>query len=162
MGMDIVLDIIQDGKQIKKDLFDGRNYDWFEKLQGEGYDEIDELLPIHRGLPSQAPQEYKKMQERNEDGFYTTFYYMNVKEFKIWFAQYRPDLDAGWITTYEKWLYETKNIIPELGHYLPTGAVTEDWHFIEVQDEYNNFLWLYNILMDENISDNADIVYYFC
>ena len=159
MGMDIMLNIVQDGEQIKENLFDGRNYNWFEKLQSNGCDEIDEFLPVHRGLPSQVPQDYKEMEESDER--YIEFYYMNVKEFKIWFAQYRPDLDAGWITTYEKWLYETKNIIPELSHYLPTDAVIEDWHFIEVEDEYNNFLWLYNILTDENISDNADIVYYF-
>lgn len=159
MGTDIMLNIVQDGEQIKENLFDGRNYDWFDKLQGNGYNEIDNLLPVHRGLPSQVPQCYKEMEESDE--CYIEFYYMNVKEFKIWFTQYRPDLDAGWITTYEKWLYETKNIIPELAHHLPTDVVTEDWHFIEVEDEYNNFLWLYNILMDENISDNADIVYYF-
>lgn len=163
MGMDIMLDIVQNSEQIKHNLFDGRNYDWFEKLQGNGYDTIDELLPVHRGLPSQVPQNYKKMEESADEGkCYIEFYYMNVKDFKDWFIKYRPDMDAGWVTTYEKWLYEVKNIIPELTHCLPPDAVIEDWHFINIQDEYNNFLWLYNILKDENISDNADIVYYFC
>lgn len=161
MGMDIMLNIIQDGEQIKENLFDGRNYDWFDKLQGNGYDAIDDLLPVHRGLPIQAPQNYKEMEESDESKSYIKFYYMNVKDFRDWFIKYRPDMDAGWVTTYEEWLYEVKNIVPELAHYLPIDAVIEDWHFINIQDEYNNFLWLYNTLKDENISDNADIVYYF-
>lgn len=87
---------------------------------------------------------------------------MKVSLFKAWFLAYRPDKDAAWVNTYDKWRIENKNYVPEdPKHYLDKDDDIRDMHFIEFEDEYNCSRWLYNYLEDNDIPLTADIVYCF-
>lgn len=161
MGVDIYMHIVKNKEYIKKDIFDGRNSEWFGSLQGDGWDCVYDCLPKQCGLGDQVPADLDE-QELTMNCYYG-FYHINVKDFNEWFVQYRPDLDAGWVNTYEKWLYEIKGIVPEVNHYLylEDGERIEDKHFIEVVNPYDCSFWLYKYIVENNIDNDADIIYYF-
>ena len=87
--------------------------------------------------------------------------YLKLK-FLDWFEHTRPDIDAGWVSTYDKWLYETKGIVPDLSHYLEEDANPYDYHFIEVVNPWDSSAWLYNFIKNQSNAAPEDyIVYYF-
>jgi len=163
LGVDIHIHIVENNKIIKKDIFDGRNYDWFDKLQG-GYNELQReynYLKISQGFSTQTP---KSIIEKYSEKFYYGHRHIKVKDFNEWFIKYRPDLDAGWVTTYDKWLIERKGVsISEIEYYkeLPEDANINDMHFIEFECPYDCSKWLYEYLINNNIDENADIIYCF-
>lgn len=160
MGKDIHIHIVQNKEYIKKEIFDGRNSEWFANLTRDGLDDCYDLLDIKYGLSPQAPEEIDK-KSLTEDGYFD-FYYINVKEFKDWFQKYRPDIDAGWVTTYDKWRIENKGYVPEdICHYLSEDDNPADMHFIEIVNQYDCSAWLSTYLVDHEIDDNADITYWF-
>jgi len=159
IGKDIHMFIVNHQKEIlKKEIFDGRNYEWFNQLCGGGDERYDEL-PIVFGWSPFTPVSFKKKYS-NEN--YFDFYHMKVKFFISWFEKARPDIDAGWVRTYEKWLYENKGIIPEIQHYLypEENFILQDWHFITIE-KHDCFKWLYDYLIENDIDKNADITYCF-
>lgn len=160
MGMDCYMSIVKDGKFIAKDIFDGRNTEWFNNLQDAGWSYEYHNLPIVFGHSSKAPQEWKDSYTA-EKGYFG-FYHFLVKYFKEWFEKYRPDRDAGWVSTYDKWRIENKGYIPDdVPHYLPEDARMEDMHFVEFANPYDCSVWLYNYLIENKIDDNADVTYCF-
>lgn len=160
MGKDIHLNIVQNGEYIKKEIFDGRNSEWFANLEGDGWDDCYDHLDTEFGLSPQAPKELN-IEKMREEGYFN-FYYINVKKFKEWFQQYRPDIDAGWVSTYDKWRIENKGYIPEnIFHYLSEVENPADMHFIEITNQYDCSAWLFTYLVDHKIDDNADITYWF-
>lgn len=161
MGMDIHLNVVKDGKYIMMDMFDGRNREWFNNLMGDGSEEVYDYLPRKYGISNQAPINIAT--EHLEKAGYFGMNTINVKNYKEWFIKYRPDKHAGWVTTYEKWNYETRNIAPpdDLPQYLNKDDIIEDMHFIEYVDEYDCSAWLYLELVENNIDDDADIIYWF-
>jgi hypothetical protein len=135
MGVNIHMSLVRDdGILLIPDLYDGRNYEWFDNLQQKGDNELYDKLPIKYGIPENVPPH---ILEDYNSGDYYEFHYLQSQEYILWFNKYRPDIDAGWITTYDKWRYENKGEIPELCHYLPTDANLHDMQFIEVQNPYN-------------------------
>lgn len=162
MGVDIHMYIVaKNGKMKFDNIFEGRNREWFDALQNQSCDVVYDSCPIHRGLPECVPS---KITDAQNHDIYYGFHYMNVSEFKTWFAEKRPDIDAGWCNTYDKWLYETKKIQPEvLYRELSEDANPNDWHFIEVWNPYDCNCWLFNYLEDyaSYITDSDNIVYYF-
>ena len=160
MGIDIHMHIIdKDGKVLAKEIFDGRNSEWFSDLRGDGWNDEYYHLPSYFGFPEGTPKEITKY-----DGMlgYFGFYYMVVGDFKDWFNKYRPDLKAGWASTYDKWRIEKKHYIPD---ELPTNLSAEDdkdnMHFVEYENIYDCSKWLYKYLEEENFPDDAYISYYF-
>lgn len=164
MGMDIHMNIVYNGEVIAKDIFDGRNTNWFLNLQGCDNDFGYSYLPTVVGVSPQATEEHYKAYENRIDNTYFGFYYIKVKDFLKWFIKYRPDLEAGWVSTYDKWLVERKHAKLddiEIYTYLPDDVNLNDMHFIEVEKEYENSDWLYHYLIDNKIPEDADINYYF-
>ena len=164
MGMDIHMNIVdKDGNYIEKDIYEGRNSDWFSNLRGDGWDDEYDHLPSYMGIPEKSPEDMREKFDKPASGGYFGFYYMTVKAFKNWFDSYRPDLKAGWATTYDKWRIEKKHYVPaELPIYVPEDATDkEHMHFVEYIDYYENSRWLYKHLKEGNIPNDAYITYYF-
>lgn len=161
MGLDSHMYIVKNKKYIKEDIFDGRNTEWFCNMMGDGNADEYDTLPIHYGISTQAPDEYAK-----EFGDWCFgFNYIKVKDFKDWFEKTRPDKDAGWVARYDKWAYENKGIEPkEIYHYLSClddEVDKSEFEFIEVENKWDCSRWLYNYLIHNVISDEADIQYAF-
>ena len=160
MGRDIHLSIVKNGEYLAENIFIGRNQEWFSDLLGDGWDDAYDELPKNSGVSYQVPLNYEK--KYNKDNFYYGFYYVHVKDFKQWYLKFRPDLDAGWVSTYDKWKYENKGILPsEVNHYLNKDDNINDMHFIEFVNEYDCSRWLYKYIYDHGIPDDADIIYCF-
>ena len=160
MGMDITLSIFRNKECIAKDIFDGRNTAWFNNMMQRGDDEVYDSLPLGYGISDEVPEDWVKHYE--DPGSYFGHCYINVKDFKDWFLDKRPDEDAGWVTRYEAWRYKTKGEYPPcLKHYLTEEDIIEDVRFIEVTDKYDCSAWLYDYLIDNDIPDDAIIQYVF-
>ena len=159
MGRDMYMHIVKDGQIIKKDIFDGRNSEWFSNMSEEGWDDEYDFLNIKYGISPKANKDIFTGTE--EDKKYYNFYYVSVKDFCDWFINYRPDMRAAWVSTYDKWRIENKGYIPEdPAHYLSKDDVIEDMHFVEYINKYDCSLWLYEYLMNNNIDMEADITYW--
>ena len=160
MGMDIHMNLVKDSEYLKRDIFDGRDPEWFLNLCQRGWQDEYNKLNINFGLCPQSPKEINQ-EELIKKGYFD-FCYINVKDFKEWFVEYRPDRDAGWVTTYDKWRIENKNYIPEyIDHYLSKEDNINDMHFITITNPYDSSAWLYHYLIKNEIPDEADITYWF-
>ena len=152
--------IVKQKECLAKEIFDGRNSEWFSNLQQDGWNNIYDHLPIQCGFSPDAPDEFEE-KYKDKLGYYG-FNYIKVSDFKEWFVKYRPDIDAGWVTTYEKWRIEKKGYVPEdLCHYLSEDDDIRDMHFVEVENKYDCSKWLYDYLKDHDIPNDATIWYCF-
>lgn len=151
--------IVKDNAYIKENIFDGRNTEWFRNMMKQGGSDEYDYLPLGYEISPQSPDSIN--QEELEKKKYYGFHYIRVGAFLNWFNQYRPDMDAGWVTTYDKWRVENKGYIPELMYSLPEDARIEDMHFITVTNPYDCSAWLYQYLKENEIDANADITYWF-
>ena len=160
MGVDIHMSIIsKDGESRCENIFDGRDTEWFDNISGNYCSEFYQNFPLRNGLPDTIPEIIKKDQE---SGDFYNFFHVNVGEFLEWFLATRPDVDAGWVCTYDKWLYEKKNIIPELAHWLDEEDNPYDFHFIEIENPWDTTRWLYEFITErKDITSDDYIVYYF-
>lgn len=91
--------------------------------------------------------------------------YVNAQTYLQWFQLYRPDIDATWISTYDKWLYEKKGIKPQKITKLPKDAnATDDYSFQPIADLSNPHYMLIEILMEpteDNILKDAFLAFNF-
>ena len=164
MGMDIHMDILYKNKIIKEDIFPGRNIEWFLLLQGK-YTSKEEYqyLPTHKGFfppNGDVPENYKECYLDSKD--YFGHRYIKVKDYMNWCIDYKPAINAGWVHRIDAWKYENKNILPEdVYKYLPQDAIVDDWQFIEFFDTYDSSHWLYNYIVEHDISMDAYILYCF-
>ena len=161
MAADIHLSIIsKEGKYRCRDIYDGRDSEWFDNLRGNYTNESYQNFPRRCGTPLVIPDDIKKAEE-GEEGYYD-FFHVNVGEFLEWFPEARPDIDAGWVSTYDKWLYERKNVIPELNRFLGEEDNPYDFHFIEVENPWDSSRWLYDYIIErKDITVDDFIVFYF-
>ena len=60
MGTDIFMYLVKDNKIVKNDIYKGRDSEWFQHLQGDGWDDIYDELPRHYGVSPQAPLSLEK------------------------------------------------------------------------------------------------------
>ena len=161
MGIDCHMYIVKNKEYVKENIFDGRNSEWFFNMMGDGNADEYNTLPIHYGISEQSPDAY----DAEFSNWCFSFRYINVEDFKNWFEKTRPDKDAGWVTRYDKWAYENKGIEPEeICHYLSSLGDEVDkseFEFIEIENRWDCSRWLYNYLIDNDISDEADIQYCF-
>ena len=163
MGVDIHMHIVgKNGEHKYEDIFDGRNSHWFDNICHNVIDEAYSNFPHEAGLPECVPETIEHDFEHREEGYYD-FYYVNVEKFMKWYLQMRPDIDAGWVSTYDMWLYQSKGIIPnDLNHWLDKECNPNDYHFIEVEDPYECSRWLHEFITShEDIHPEDNIVYYF-
>ena len=154
--------IVHNKKLIKEDIFEGRNSEWFENISGRSAytSSIYNDFPICRyDVSEQAPEDLIKREEKK---FYFDFCSVKVKDFIDWYKKRRPDLEAGWITTYEKWQMDRQGVIPEeVRHTLDVNDNINDFHFVEFVNKYDCSKWLYDYLLENNIDMNAEITYWF-
>lgn len=106
--------------------------------RGRGWDEsgvYDALYSLFQcGLPEQATDEDRR--NINELGYYNP-YHINLKDYLEWFVKYKPEVDAGWFSTYDCWRIDNKHWYPHdesIKHYLDSDDNIHDWHFREVID----------------------------
>lgn len=165
MGVDIYMFIVKNKTIIKNNIYTGRNSEWFDNISDRIHTNIYNDFPTIYGWSPATPEILKTRYSRKK-GYYD-FYHFKVKYFIEWFERFKPDTDAGWVTTYEKWLYETKGIIPNYLHHQLSDVSDEvwfcekDWQFIEVKNNYDCSRWLYDYLIDNKIDPNADVTYCF-
>ena len=164
MGVDIHMHIIsKDGTVKYEDIFDGRDYDWFANLTGHCTDDSYRHFPYRVGIPENVPANIKEYYDCGMRGCYYDFCYVNVGDFYDWYETARPDIRAGWLTTYERWLYTRKNIVPEeLPRELDPEWNANDYHFTEVEFPYEPSRWLIEFF-DNHLDIGIDdyVVYYF-
>lgn len=160
MGVDIHMYVVRNGRIIKNDIFDGRNSEWFSNLQGDGWNEEYDHLPVKTyNVSDQAPEE---LQKEAKDTYYYGHRTITVGDYKKWFEKYRPDKHASWVTTYEEWQYRNKGIAPDKDNIktrLEPDDILEDWKFLEWADEYDLGRWLYEEIYA--VADDAEITYWF-
>lgn len=163
MGRDIHMHIVdKHGKYLMKDIYEGRNSEWFNNLQGKGCDDCYNHLYTYYGFPENIlSPEGKTFDDLKKEGYYG-FYYVSVGSFRKWYETYKPQIKAGWFCTYDKWKIEKKGYVPEdPQHYLIKEDCTEDMHFIEYIDTYEPSSYIYKILEERFIDNDAYIIYYF-
>ena len=159
MGMDMTLSIVKNKEYLAEDIFPGRNTEWFCDMMGRGNNNLYNFLPRTDGVSPQTPDEWST--HYSEPGSYFGLNYISVSKFIDWYYEYCPQKDAGWVTTYEKWEYETRGVEPELLHFLPDDVNMNDMHFIEIENAWNPAKWLYDYLTENDIPWDADTQYCF-
>lgn len=168
MGADIHMKLIKDNKIIEDDLFEGRNYDWFDDLTGKGYCtnvSYKTLFDIKTaGIPEDSPKEI--VDDYNED-WYFDFYWMKLKDFCNWVKTSRPQLEAGWVSTYDAWAYKKKGIIPE-EMFKSLASIDEeyikDYNFIEIVNKFEPSYYISEYLINKGYDiedEDYKIVFYF-
>ena len=154
MSTDISMSIISsEGEYLKKDFIEDRNTEWFDNISENG-DILYNDFPLRYGKPKNCPSDF------NPNEYYES-YYVYVGDFKRWFGRVRPDIDAGWVCTYDKWLYEEKGIYPDDMRKYITEDESFDMHFISVWNEYEPSAKLYDLIYKNNYKDDDIIIYYF-
>ena len=162
MGVDIHMSVIgKDGEMKYSEIFDGRNTEWFDNITKNYHNDFYQNYPVRYELPEKVPEVIKNDHD-DPDSCYYDFFHINVGDFLEWFEEARPDIDAGWVCTYDKWLYENKKIVPELNRWLDEDANPYDYQFIEVENPWDCSKWLYEYINEhEDITVDDFIVYYF-
>ena len=159
MGVDIHTYIVKDKKVIAKDLYEGRNSEWFQNLQhGNDYEYEKFQWYKNYDFSNQAPEEFKEKYTQS-NGYYG-FFYISVKDFKDWYKETSPWKKAGWASTYDAWAIKNKGYVPD---YLSHYKNEDEDVFIEYIDEYEPSNVIYEYLIDKknNIPDDADIQIFF-
>lgn len=160
MGVDIHMHLIsKEGGVIKEKIFKGRNSEWFDNLSGRGPDPTYLYLDSKMGLPDNLPELIKKDSE-----WCYGYRYVTLKDYFYWYQTYRPYLKAGWVRTYDKWMYEAKNIMPGDEDVYQEKPEGEDWEFLEYANEYCPDTKVFYTLIDtikEEYWDNFYLVWYF-
>ena len=164
MGVDIHIFIVKKNKKAKR-IYEGvRCSEWFDDICGRGWHDEYGKLSIHKGISPFSDDEIKDDYENRRERYYYGFHYFNVGEFREWFVKYRPNIKAGWVTTYDNWRIKNNKWFPDeddLSHFMIPDVNPDDQFFIEYEDPYDMSANLYNLLNDNKITDDADITYYF-
>lgn len=158
--MDIHLNIVKNKNYIASDIFPGRNTEWFNNMMQKGNNNLYDFLSIHEGNSPQAPDSWGNYYGSDDHSYFGNNY-IHVKDFKDWFEKYKPHLDAGWVTRYEKWEYETREVIPKVLHFLPDDKNINDMIFTEIENKWDCAKWFYDYMAEHEIPLDADIQYCF-
>lgn len=121
------------------DFYDrlGRDYEWFDNLRGTGFDVEYDYLDYR--------YDYKIRNEILDkdfpkDNLYECGYDYNaidVKDYLEWYNKYKPYYKAGWVSKYDKWLYDKKGIVPnddKVTLYREENDIDKEW--LEYEKDY--------------------------
>lgn len=160
MGMDIHMSIVKDGKILFDNIYDGRNTAWFNNLMGKGCKWEYDYLKIKSGLSKQSPENQNNLEK---DGYFG-FNHINVGDFMEWYYEYKPFLDAGWITTRTEWLVKNKGYILDSDDvYYSLNEIDgniNDYVFSEFSI-HENSTFIKDFIVENEVLYGADICYYF-
>lgn len=166
MGVDIHIYIIDKfGKKKTDNLYDGRNYRWFDNLQDRGMDPEYNFLP--RLYWNDCPRPIFNIFKDLEKDDYYGMAAVRISDLIEWYNHYRPNVHAGWVTKYDAWLYRAKNIIPSEDDVYTDPSIIEDFNidlyeFIEYEDEYNPMTEVYKAITENTLIANDDyLIFYF-
>ena len=168
MATDIHMYLInKDGAIINDNLYDGRNYHWFDNITEKGTDPEYEYYPAHYGLPlSKDIKIPKKIKDEYAKNCYYDFYYMKLKDYIDWFLEYKPHIKAGYFTEYDKWLIENKGYVPDEDEVITNVEAIEHpelYMFMIYENIYNPDKDIAsNINVDGSIEDYYIIYYFDC
>jgi len=170
MGVDIHMMLVRNGKVVVDNVFEGRNREWFDNITERGYGDEYETFPCRYGWADELEEVYNEYKEWAYD-----FRTLSVVDFNEWFEKNRPDIDAGWVTKREAWLYVNKGIVPEYLAHTKSSCVAnntctiadeseymcpDDAEFITVVDEYDCSAWLYRWCV-KNAEAGDQLIYCF-
>lgn len=163
MGEDIHMYIVADNKVIKNLSTGIRAYEWFDNLQQEG-DKIEyDYLNIMFGMSQQAPKTEEFSIEALKKKYCYGFYHFKVRDYLDWYEKYKPNTDAGWVTTYTAWKYKNKGLVPsedDVYHELPKDVNKDDYVFISFNGVDTMAYDLYRVLFCA-FPPNAEVTYWF-
>lgn len=127
MGVDIDIKIInKDGKILVDNILNGiRNYEWFDNLQGRGFNAAYNYLPKNR-----INEINTENLDIDEFDYGVTAY--RLQEFLDWYETYSPNWYAGWVPKWKAFNYRERNI--------PLSP--EDLLFMVDKDEVHNYEWV--------------------
>lgn len=159
MGMDIHMFIVNKDKEvIDKEIFGGRNSEWFQRLLGNRNNVSEEYKHFpSKSWESELPEELKFF---SKDNYFFGHFKIKVSDFKKWYDEYQPTIDAGWADTYTLWKIRYKKYkVYDLPKTKPDG---EDWHFITYDNNEEDCSdWLKNYLDDNSVEKDSYIYYCF-
>lgn len=172
MGMDIHTYIVDKTGKIKyKDLYEGRNSEWFADLTKRAeynmaYMNFNPNYGLSKGFDPNTDPEYANDECDNEDHdvmkWCFDFRNIKVKDFVKWYKKSKPYRNAGWCTKYEAWLYKEKGIIPEeLATRLYDDDIVTDKEFIVVNNPWDPATVIYNFIKKHHNIKLDDYFNYF-
>ena len=166
MGVDIHIYVVDKfGKKKTEELYDGRNYRWFDNLRDRGMDPEYNYFP--RLYWNDTPREIFNLFKDLEKDDYYGMAAVRISDLIEWYNHYRPYVHAGWVTKYDAWLYHAKNIIPSEDDVYTDPSIIEDfkielYEFIEYEDKYNPMSVIYDeITKNTNIANDDYLIFYF-
>lgn len=167
MGVDIHMHVIREKDFVIKDILHGyRDSTWFDELQLNSSNQDYDEFPVESGIPEIVPDQIADDYKNRNLKIYYGFFHITVKDFLNWCDRVSPWMNAGWATTYQKWLYENKGRYfedYELPIEKPTKGAADDYHFIEYMNPNNPTFKLYEKILTNryDIKNTDTIVYYF-
>ena len=158
MGRDIHMNIVnQEGITLYSEIYDGRNYDWFNNLMGSGLDFEYDDFPVEYGVPPFIT--CGQIKNDSETEYCYSFRYIKIQDFIDWYNKHLPHLKAGYVSEYDNWKIKKKHYVPE---YLQIFPDEEQKIFVEYEDHLDGSYWLKQFLeTHEDITNSHYIVYYF-
>ena len=159
MAMDIHTYICDEYGLVRyKDIWEGRNSNFFANLCGYGDNRIYENFPVKYGLSACAEDEISKKEREHCFDFRHT----RVGDFIEWYEIYKPNVTAGWCSKFEAWLYKNKGIIPyNLTENLCEEDIIEDREFIEVNSDRDPSVYFYKFFKNHNVDEDYFLNYFF-
>ena len=127
-----------------------------------------EKIPVRIGWENcGVPEELrKKYTEPDEEGYldYFDFCKIKVEDFVNWYYETKPFEKAGWVHRYEKWLYDTKGIIPyedDVYHYWSGDFHAEDICWLEYIDTWEPSCSIMEYFLEHNIPGDSFFIFCF-
>jgi hypothetical protein len=162
MGVDIHMYVVSYGKYLSSDLFSGRNYLWFDKINNN--EDEYAYLNWKYTLDENIPEDIRRWQKEN-NGYYG-FKFVRISELLDWFETYKPNITAGWVHKIDAWKYRMKNIPifeDDIYSCLENNAIVEDWEFLELPDPDDCMEYIINQIKEiPNLeTENSYLVVYF-
>lgn len=167
MGMDCTIAICDnDGTIISDNICDFRNSEWFNLLQEEGCEDTEyAYINWNYGIPDKVSKQIQEDYDNRIESGYFNFRWITADDYVNWFERYRPDISAGWMPTYDKWLYEKKHILNEDNMYRYLASVSlgerKEYQFVEIEKELDDSKYIYDYLMQNEYSKTWNLIFYF-
>lgn len=163
MSTSIFMDIIDSkGHYLKEDIFRWHSQKWFNNLRKCGDGLAYKTLPAKKGLPNVIPKALQTAYQEKENLGYYDFFYFSIKDFFAWYEAAEPDIQRGYVSSFDEYFYYFKKILPTHIYSSTIGLkCPSDYHYIKIIDPYEWGGWLYRYLHSLDLSEDSYVVYHF-